>query len=73
MDEKQLIAAACERAEADDFGPEGWHEGLEALVRALTDEGNLNELGEAVYADQIVGLLRNHIEQQLIMHLQRHA
>ncbi len=62
MDEKQLIARACERAEADDFGPDGWHEGLAALVGALNAEGNLNELGEAVYADQIVGLLCNRLE-----------
>jgi hypothetical protein len=62
LDEKQLITEACERAQSDDFGPDNWRAGLEALVRALTDEGNLNELGEAVYADQIVGLLRNRLE-----------
>jgi hypothetical protein len=61
-DEQQLISEACERAQADDFGPDTWREGLEALLRGLTDEGNLNELGEAVYADQIVGLLRNRLE-----------
>ncbi|MGO8861662.1 MAG: sulfotransferase family protein [Acidimicrobiales bacterium] len=61
QDEKQLIAQACERAQADDFGPDTWQLGLEALLRALTDEGNLNELGEAVYADQIVGLLSSRL------------
>ena len=61
MDEKQLIAKACERAQAEDFGPGNWQVGLEALLRALTDEGNLNELGEAVYADQIVGLLSSRL------------
>ena len=62
IDEKQLIAQACARAEAEDFGPEGWSEGLAALVGALNAEGNLNELGEAVYADQIVGLLSSRLE-----------
>ncbi len=62
FDEKQLIAKACERAQAEDFGPDNWQLGLEALVRALTDEGNLNELGEIVYGDQIVGLLASRLE-----------
>ncbi len=62
IDEKQLIAQACERAKADDFGPGGWREGLEALIGALNTEGNLNELGEAVYADQILGLLGSRLE-----------
>jgi hypothetical protein len=61
LDEKSLVALACERAQHDDFGPDGWQVGLEALVRALTDEGNLNQLGEAVYADQIVGLLSSRL------------
>jgi hypothetical protein len=61
LDEKQLIAKACDRAQAEDFGPESWQVGLEALLRALTDEGNLNALGEAVYADQIVGLLSSRL------------
>jgi hypothetical protein len=62
LDEKQLIAQACQRAGAEDFGADTWRTGLEALIRALTDEGNLNELGEAVYADQIVGLLCSRLE-----------
>ncbi len=62
IDERQVIEKACERAEADDFGPDGWRGGLEALVGALNTEGNLNELGEAVYSDQIVGLLCSRLE-----------
>jgi hypothetical protein len=61
IEEQDLIAKACERAQADDFGPDGWQFGLEALVRALRDEGNLNELGDAVYADQLVGLLSSRL------------
>ncbi len=62
IDERMLIANACEREEADDFGPDGWREGLEALVGALNAEGNLNELGIAVYTDQLVGLLSSRLE-----------
>jgi Sulfotransferase family len=62
MDEKRLIALACERAMSDSFGADDWREGLTALIGALNTEGNLNELGEAVYADQIVGLLRSRLE-----------
>jgi hypothetical protein len=61
IDEEQLIAKACERAQAEDFGPNGWQVGLEALLRALVDDGNLNQLGDAVYADQIVGLLSSRL------------
>jgi hypothetical protein len=62
LDEKQLLAQAVQRAGADDFGPDSWQTGLKSLVKALTDEGNLNELGEAVYADQIVGILSSRLE-----------
>ena len=31
-------------------------------MRALEAEGNLNELGEAVFSDQIVGYLANRLE-----------
>ncbi len=62
IDAEQLVERACRRAEADDFGPDTWREGLEVLVRALEAEGNLNELGEAVFSDQIVGYLANRLE-----------
>jgi Sulfotransferase family len=61
IEENQLIATACERAGADDFGPDGWQLGLGALVGALNEEGNLNDLGQAVYVDQLVGLLASRL------------
>jgi hypothetical protein len=61
IDEERLVAKACEHAQAEDYGPDGWQVGLQSLVRALTDEGNLNELGEAVYANQIVGHLSSRL------------
>jgi hypothetical protein len=62
LDVAALVAAARERAEHDDLGADTWQEGLEVLVRALITEGRLSELGEAVFADQIVGYLANRID-----------
>jgi len=62
IDVRELVDTACTRAGADDFGPATWREGLEVLVRALNDEAALNELGVAVFADQIVGNLVNRLE-----------
>jgi hypothetical protein len=59
---KHLIRTACERTGSDDFGQDTWQEGLEVLVGALNEEGNLNEMGEAVYSDQLVGHLANRLE-----------
>jgi hypothetical protein len=57
-----LVDQARERAALDDFGEDTWQEGLEVLVRALNTEGSLNELGEQVFADQIVGYLENRLQ-----------
>ena len=57
-----LVQEACARAGSDDFGPDTWREGLEVLVRSLSTEGSLNELGRHVYSDQIVGYLVNRLE-----------
>lgn len=62
MDTDVLIERACQRAESDNFGEESWQEGLEVLVRALSVEGSLNELGEHIFAEQIVGYLVNRLE-----------
>lgn len=62
LDVATLVATASERAGFDDFGESTWQEGLDVLVWALVHEGSLNELGEAVFADQIVGYLVNRLE-----------
>ena len=59
---KAVVDSAVERAGSDDFGDDSWQEGLEVLVRALDTEGSLNELGEQVFADQIIGYLVNRLE-----------
>lgn len=62
LDVDALVAAACERAGHDDFGADTWQEGLDVLVWALLHDADLNELGAAVFADQIVGHLSNRLE-----------
>jgi hypothetical protein len=62
LDVSTLVASACERAGHDDFGEDTWQEGLDVLVWALEHEASLNELGEAVFADQIGGYLVNRLE-----------
>jgi Sulfotransferase family len=57
-----LVSAACERSGCDDFGEDTWQEGLDVLVWALVHEASLNEVGEAVFIDQIVGYLVNRLE-----------
>jgi hypothetical protein len=59
---KNLVDTACERAGSDDFGPDTWREGLDILVRSLVGEGSLNELGEQVFANQIIDYLVNRLE-----------
>ena len=62
IDIADVVARACERAGEDDFGADTWQEGLEVLVGSLNTEGRLNELGEDVFADQIVGYLANRLD-----------
>jgi hypothetical protein len=62
LDVANLVAAARDRAGYADFGEDTWQEGLEVLVKALVTEGSLNELGEQVYADQLVGYLINRLQ-----------
>jgi hypothetical protein len=59
---EQLIESAVERAGSEDFGGDSWREGLDVLVNSLTTESALNELGESVMIDQIVGLLVNRLQ-----------
>lgn len=62
LDVASLVAAACERAGSEDLGADTWQEGLDVLVWSLVHEAGLNDLGEAVFADQIVGYLVNRLE-----------
>ena len=54
-----LVEQAAGRAGSDDFGADTWQQGLEVLIRSCNEEASLNDLGEQVVADQVVGLLAN--------------
>jgi hypothetical protein len=62
IDTQRLVDKACDRAEADDFGPDTWQEGLDVLVRSLSADGHLNQTGEGVFCGQIVDFLANRLE-----------
>jgi hypothetical protein len=62
LDIDQMVDTACERAGSDDLGDDSWREALEVLVRSLTTEASLNEMGVSAMADQIVGYLANRLE-----------
>ena len=61
MDVDQLIEASCQRAGLSSFGEDSWQEGLDVLVRSLNEEANLNDIGSAAMAEQIVGSLTNRL------------
>jgi hypothetical protein len=62
LDAGTLVTAARARTGLEDLGEDTWQEGLEVLVQALTTEAALNELGEAVFADQLTGYLTKRLE-----------
>ena len=62
MDIDHLVDTACARAGSSDFGEDTWQEGLGVLVRSLTDEAALNDMGVAAMSEQIVGNLTNRLE-----------
>jgi hypothetical protein len=57
-----LVDAACHRVGVDNFGADTWQEGLDVLITALNRDAQLNDLGQEVFADQIVGHLANRLE-----------
>ncbi len=61
MDAARLVEDACEQTGLDDFGAEGWREGLEVFTAALDDEGALSDLGEVAIAAQISTNLVNRL------------
>jgi len=62
MNRDALVAAAIDRAGADDFGPDSYAEGLDVLVTALNTEAQLNELGEVSLSEQIITALVNRLQ-----------
>ena len=58
---EELVATAQDRTGLDDFGGSSFDEPLDVLVGALRTEAHLNEMGELVLSEMIVG----HLGQRL--------
>src|SRR6202048_214845 len=57
----QLVTAACERAGLDDFGADGWRDGLEILVESVESAPGVNDGGRAYVYGQFVGAMWNRL------------
>lgn len=61
-DVDRLIERAVDASGLDDFGPDGWEDGLAALVDSARSEGALSDLGAAVFRtwirDRLLSRLR---------------
>lgn len=61
LEGQALLDAARSAAGLDDFGDPSFREGLDALLRALTDEADLNEIGHLAHE----ALLGGYLQQRL--------
>lgn len=59
---RDLMVAAQAATGLDDFGDDSFREGLERLVRSLTTEARLNDMGQAAVRGQIIGLLSQRLQ-----------
>jgi hypothetical protein len=59
LDRDAIVEAAIAEAGLDEFGEDTWQDGLERLVDSLRTEGQLHELGVAIAAGELSGLLAN--------------
>ncbi len=58
---ERLIATACEEAGSDDFGHDGWQDGLQRVTDGLVTEARLSDIGvEIAYLD-IIRALKNRL------------
>ncbi|MFM5907983.1 MAG: sulfotransferase family protein [Novosphingobium sp.] len=57
-----LIERAKQAAAHDDFGADGWQEGLERLVHSATREAHHTQMGAAVFDGMVVDLLKQRLE-----------
>lgn len=63
MDEvPALLEQARQATRLDDFGDDGFREGLERLVSSVRRQGRLTAQGEAIFQGQIVDLLARRLE-----------
>ena len=60
-DVEGLVTAACERAGLDDFGADGWRDGLEVLVASVESAPGATEGGRGYVYGQFVDALWNRL------------
>ena len=65
-----LVARACERAALEDFGGDGWREGLELLVGICESAPGINPGGREFVYGQFVGALWNRL--RVVDYVKRH-
>ena len=61
LDEKQAIEAAIEATGLDDFGDDGFREGLGVFVRALEEEAQLTLVGRLLARAEIARILESRL------------
>ncbi|ORB65002.1 sulfotransferase family protein [Mycolicibacterium tusciae] len=69
-DVERLVTAACERAGLDDFGADGWREGLEVLVASVESAPAATEGGRGYVYGQFVDALWNRL--RIVDYLKAH-
>jgi hypothetical protein len=57
----RLVTAAVDATGLDDFGADGWQEGLDLLLASLAATADLNEIGVGVAEDGVVTDLSNRL------------
>ncbi len=67
---ERLVARACERAGLDDFGGDGWREGLTLLVQTVDSAPGVSEGGRDYVYGQFVDALWNRL--RVVDYLKRH-
>jgi Sulfotransferase family len=70
MTTERLVARACERAGLDDFGGDGWREGLALLVRTVDSAPGVSESGRDYVYGQFVDALWNRL--RVVDYLKEH-
>jgi hypothetical protein len=61
FDPEALLDAAREATGLDDFGPDSFRPGLDALCASLGDDAQLNDLGSVAIPGMVVGSLSNRL------------
>lgn len=70
LDEASLLDTARDTTRLDDFGDDGWREGLRVFLHSLEEEADLHLLGRILARNEIVRALVNRLEVQAT--LERH-